>query len=213
MMRANAILRAAFLLSAAVSLTLFVAGLAPAQDVGSDVGGGAGIFRAKNPETKKKGTKPSATAKPGTKTSGAASSRVAERIEDLLEKGNQARDTRNFAAAEESYKEVLKLKARDARAAYGLGNVYADQQRWDDAEAAYRNSVAWAPNNADAYVALSVVLTQPRAGADNAKRFAHAEAFARKAVQIDPKNAVGWDRLGVALQARGIVNSETEHSY
>jgi cytochrome c-type biogenesis protein CcmH/NrfG len=32
-------------------------------------------------------------------------------------------------------------------------------------------------------------------------------------VQIDPKNAVGWDRLGVALQARGLLNSETEHSY
>jgi tetratricopeptide (TPR) repeat protein len=54
---------------------------------------------------------------------------------------------------------------------------------------------------------------QPRAGGDNAKRFADAEAFARKAVQIDPKNAVGWDRLGVALQSRGITNSETEHSY
>jgi cytochrome c-type biogenesis protein CcmH/NrfG len=94
-----------------------------------------------------------------------------------------------------------------------LGNVYSDQQRWDDAEAAYRNSVAWAPNNADAHVALSVVLVQPRAGGDNAKRFADAEAFARKSVQIDPKNAIGWDRLGVALQARGIVNSETEHSY
>jgi tetratricopeptide (TPR) repeat protein len=62
-------------------------------------------------------------------------------------------------------------------------------------------------------VALSVVLVQPRTNGDNARRFADAEAFARKAVQIDPKNAVGWDRLGVALQARGLANSETEHSY
>src|SRR5215204_3600966 len=37
----------------------------------------------------------------------------------------------------------------------------------------------WAPTNADAYVALSVVLVQPRAGGDNAKRFADAESFAR----------------------------------
>jgi cytochrome c-type biogenesis protein CcmH/NrfG len=65
---------------------------------------------------------------------------------------------------------VLKLKPRDARAAYGLGNVYSDQQRWDDAEAAYRNSVAWAPTDADAHIALSVVLVQPSAGGDNAKR-------------------------------------------
>ncbi|HEY2962704.1 MAG TPA: tetratricopeptide repeat protein [Pyrinomonadaceae bacterium] len=213
-MRANAILRAAFLLSAALCLSLSMgAAAALAQDVGADVGGGA--FRAKNPETQKKSTtKPTTTTKPGARTGSSGPSRaVAERIEDLLESGNQARDVRNFAAAEEAYQDVLKLKARDARAAYGLGNVYSDQQRWDDAEAAYRNSIAWAPNSADAYVALSVVLVQPRAGADNAKRFADAEAFARKSVQIDPKNAVGWDRLGVALQARGLGNSETEHSY
>jgi tetratricopeptide (TPR) repeat protein len=213
MMGANAILRAAFLLSVAVCLSLSVAGAALGQDVGSDVGGSAGVFRAKNPETKKKGTKPSATAKPGTRPAGAPRGRNAERVEELLEKGNLARDSRDFAGAEDAYKEVLKLAPRDARAAYGLGNVYADQQRWDDAEGAYRNSVTWAPKDADAYVALSVVLVQPRAGGDNAKRFADAESFARKSVQLDPKNAIGWDRLGVALQARGLGNSETEHSY
>ena len=213
-MRPNVILRATVLNLTALCLTLGAAATVSAQDVGADVGGGAGIFRAKNPETKKKaGT---TATKPASRTTGPAHPRpsnVEERIEGLLDKGNEARDTRKFAEAEDSYKEILKLKAHDARAAYGLGNVYSDQQRWDDAEAAYRNSVAWAPANADAYVALSVVLVQPRAGGDNAKRFADAESFARRSVQIDPKNAVGWDRLGVALQARGLANSETEHSY
>ncbi len=211
-MRANAILRGAGLFVAALCLSLSgSADRALAQDVGVDVGGG--VFRAKNPKTDKK--KPGTTTSSGTRATGSTRVRpnVAERIEDLLDKGNEARDARRFTEAEESYKGVLKLRARDARGAYGLGNVYSDQQRWDDAEAAYRNSVAWSPNDADAYVALSVVLVQPRAGGDNAKRFADAEMFARKAVQIDPKSAVAWDRLGVALQARGIVNTETEHSY
>lgn len=209
-MSTNAILRAAVLSLAALLLSLST--VVYAQDVGGDVGGGAGIFRAKNPETKKNPGKPGPGAKPANRT--AASTRAsAERIEDLLNKGNEARDARKFTDAETAYKEVLKLKPRDARAAYGLGNIYSDQQRWDDAEAAYRNSVAWAPNNADAYVALSVVLTQPSPSGDNARRFADAESFARRSVQIDPKNAVGWDRLGVALQARGLANSETEHSY
>src|SRR5215203_3815911 len=213
-MRANAILRAAVLTSAALCLSLANGAAAFGQQVGIDVGGGAGIFRAKNPETKKSGAKSAAGAKPGAKP-GTARPRanVTERIEDLLEKGNEARDSRKFAEAEDSYKEILKIKPRDARAAYGLGNIYSDQQRWDDAEAAYRDSVAWAPTNADAYVALSVVLVQPRDGGDNAKRFADAETFARRSVQLEPKNAIGWDRLGVALQARGILNSETEHSY
>lgn len=211
-MSTNAMLRAVVLSSAALCLGLCMVAGVHAQDVGGDVGGGAGIFRAKNPETKKSPTKPGTNAKPAARST-APSRAVAERLEDLLDKGNEARDARKFADAETAYKEVLKLKPRDARAAYGLGNIYADQQRWADAEAAYRDSVTWAPTNADAYVALSVVLVQPSAGGDNAKRFADAESFARRSVQIDPKNAVGWDRLGVALQARGLANSETEHSY
>lgn len=214
-MSTKAILRSAVLSSAALCLSLMTGATVFAQDVGADVGAGAGIFRAKNPETKKS-TKPAAGTKPPSRTTGparATRSNVAERVEDLLDKGNQARDGRKFVEAEDAYKEVLTLKPRDARAAYGLGNVYSDQQRWADAEAAYRNSVTWAPTNADAHIALSVVLVQPRADGDNAKRFTDAEAFARKSVQIDPKNATGWDRLGVALQARGLANSETEHSY
>lgn len=224
-MRANAILRGAGFFVAALCLTLSgsASRALAQQDVGVDVGGGAGIFRAKNPETKKKttttrpaNTGTTGTTKPGNRATGSTRvrpSNVADRIEELLDKGNVARDAKQFADAEQAYKDVLKLKARDARGAYGLGNVYSDQQRWDDAEGAYRNAVSWAPNDADAHVALSVVLVQPRASGDNAKRFADAEMFARRAVQLDPKNAVGWDRLGVALQTRGIVNSETEHSY
>jgi tetratricopeptide (TPR) repeat protein len=210
MMSTNAILRAAGLSLAALCLSVFPVASVKGQDVGVDPGGG--LFRAKNPETKK----PATGTKPTNRTTGPARPRpsnVAERVEDLLDKGNQARDERKFAEAETAYKDALKLKARDARAAYGLGNIYYDQQRWEEAEAAYRNSVAWAPTNADAYVALSVLLVQPSPGADNAKRFAEAEQFARRAVQLDPKNPVGWDRLGVALQGRGLANSETEHSY
>ena len=63
-MSTNAILRAAILSSAALCLGLWTVASVQAQDVGGDVGGG-GIFRAKNPETKKSGPKPAAGAKPG----------------------------------------------------------------------------------------------------------------------------------------------------
>jgi tetratricopeptide (TPR) repeat protein len=123
------------------------------------------------------------------------------------------RDARRFAEAEEAYQSVLKIRARDARAAYGLGNVFTDQQRWENAETSYRNAVQWNSSDVDALVALSVVLVQPRTGAGNAKRFADAESFARRAVQLQPMNAVAWDRLGVALEARGSATSELEHAY
>lgn len=216
-MRASSIFRP-ILLFCALSVCLSLAGVcASGQDVGVDVGGGAGIFRPKNPETRKRTGKTSPVTKRGSssRTTGATSvsGSVEERADDLLEKGNQFRDARRFAEGENAYKSILKLKPRDARAAYGLGNIYTDQQRWEEAEQAYRNAVAWTPFDADVLVALSVVLVQPRSGAGNAKRLADAESFARRAVQIQPKNAVAWDRIGLALQARGIFNNETEQAY
>jgi tetratricopeptide (TPR) repeat protein len=212
-MRANANLRVLVLSVACFSICFIAAGAVLAQDVGADVGGGAGIFRAKNPETKAKSKAPVTPTKsnrPAPKSKGPA---LEERVEELLEKGNSFRDARKYSEAEAAYQGILKIKPKDSRAAYGLGNVYSDQQKWDEAETAYRNATQWSPNNADAYLALSVVLVQPKPGGDNAKRFADAELAARRSVQIEPQNAVGWDRLGVALQSRGIINSETEHSY
>src|ERR1041384_6466772 len=141
-MSTKAVLRSMVLSSAVVCLSLGMVTNALAQDVGVDPGG-AGLFRAKNPETKKS-PKPAPGTKPPSRTTGptrASRSNVAERVEDLLDKGNEARDARRFTEAEDAYKEALKLMPRDARAAYGLGNIYSDQQRWADAETAYRNSV------------------------------------------------------------------------
>jgi len=195
----------------ALLCSLTFTGLAVAQDVGSDVGGGAGVFRPRNPEIKKRTTHTvPVTRRGGTRVTPTASD---DRIDDLLEKGNEFRDARRFAEAEDAYQSVFKIKAQDGRAAYGLGNIFSDQQRWAEAETAYKNAVVWNPTDVDALVALSVVLVQPRSGADNAKRFADAESFARRAIQLQPKNAIAWDRLGVALQSRGVFNAETESSY
>lgn len=220
-MKAYAMVRAA-LTFVALCLSLLSTGTAAfGQDVGADVGGGAGIFRPRNPETKKTAAKPmTPVTKPSTKPgprsnrgTAVAAAANEERVEDLLAKGNEFRDARRFPEAEEAYQGALKIKPRDGRAAYGLGNIYTDQQRWENAETAYRNAVQWSPSNVDGLVALSVVLVQPRTGADNAKRLADAEGFARRAVQLQPKNAVAWDRLGVALQSRGSFATETEHAY
>jgi tetratricopeptide (TPR) repeat protein len=213
-MRAPTIFRVLALIT--VPLGLSLAGVcASGQDIGVDVGGAAGIFRPKNPEAKKRSNKPAPVVRrgSGSRTSGATNAAAEDRAEDLLDKGNGFRDARRFVEAEGAYQSVLKLKPNDWRAAYGLGNIYSDQQRWEEAEVAYRNAALWNPSNVDALVALSVVLVQPRTGASNAKRFADAESFARRAVQLNPKNAVAWDRLGVALQARGLFNNETENAY
>jgi len=185
-----------------------------AQETGGDLGGGAGIFRPKNPETKHGAanpSKPTGPTKP--RPTGPSAAEAEAKFSDALDAGNDARDARKFAQAEQSYRLAIKLKPRDARGAYGLGNVFTDQQRWEDAEKAYRQAVEVSPANADALVALSFVLVQPRTGAGNAKMLADAESFARRATQLQPNSAVAFDRMGVAMMVRGIFNKDTEAAF
>jgi tetratricopeptide (TPR) repeat protein len=197
----------------AVSILVF-AGDARAQETGGELSGGAGIFRPKNPEAKRS-TNPS---RPAARPNRPAATRpnpadVEEKFEEALAAGNDARDERKFAAAESSYRTALTLKPHDARAYYGLGNIFTDQQRWDDAEKSYRQAVGMASSNVEALVALSYVLVQPRTGGMNATRFADAELFARRATQLQPTSAVAFDRLGVAMMARGMFNKDTEAAF
>jgi len=193
---------------ALICLCLALSGaLAHAQETGGDLVGGAGIFRPKNPEAKrssgpKRPPRPSMTA-----------AELEEKYQDALSDGNDSRDARKFSGAESSYREAIKLKPTDARAFYGLGNLFLDQQRWDDAEDAYRKAYQFAATNPDVLTALSYVLVQPRSGAPNAKRLTDAEYYATRATQIQPNNAVAFDRLGVAMVARGMVNQDTETKF
>ena len=193
---------------------LICSGVARAQETGGDLGGGAGIFRPKNPEAKRNANPSKPVARP-TRSNPARPNpaEIEEKFEEALADGNDARDARKFAEAETSYRTALRLKPRDARAYYGLGNVFTDQQRWEDAEKIYRQTVEISPNNPEALTALSFVLVQPRTGALNAKRFADAELFAQRATRLQPNNAIAFDRLGVAMVARSIFTSETEAAF
>ena len=179
------------------------------QETGGDLMGGAGIFRPKNPEAKHSNK----TTRPTRPRPNLSPEEIEEKFQDANSEGNDARDARKFADAEGSYRAAAKLKSRDTRAFQGLGNVFVDQQRWDDAEEAYRKAVEFSPNNPEALMALSFVLVQPRTGALNAKRFTDAEYFAKRATQLQSNSALAFDRLGVAMMARGIFSSDTEATF
>jgi tetratricopeptide (TPR) repeat protein len=196
-----------------ISLLVFGA-IAQAQQTGGDLMGGAGIFRPKNPEAKRSNPNPNRPTRPRPNPSARPDpAEIEEKFQDAISDGNEARDARKFSVAETFYREAIKLKLHDTRAYQGLGNVFVDQQRWDDAEGAYRKAVEFAPNNPDALTALSFVLVQPSTGGANAKRFADAEMFANRATFLQPNSSVAFDRLGVAKVARGILNAETEAAF
>jgi|GEM_PF-728453 len=142
-----------------------------------------------------------------------ASGEYNELFERAIDDGNTARDERKYIRAEGAYLRAQSLKMGDARAVYGLGNIYSDQQRWEEAERAYRTAMKMEPSNPESYIALSFVLTQPIPVADLAERYEEAEKIARRAIQLDSGNALAHDQLGVALELRGMIEAETENSY
>lgn len=194
---------------------------AHAQEAGGDLGGGAGIFRPKNPETTRRrpattNVKPPVTRRTGTgetRTAALPPEVIEERYEDSLNEGNESRDARKYGEAEKAYRNATQLKTKDFRAWYGLGNVYTDQQRWDEAEKAYKQASIYAPQSADIYIALSYVQVQPRTGGSNASRLVEAELDARRAIQLQSTSAIAYDHLGVALEARGLTGADTEQAY
>jgi tetratricopeptide (TPR) repeat protein len=60
---------------------------------------------------------------------------------------------------------------------------------------------------------LSYVLSQPIVVPNLSERYEEAERFARRSIEIDPKNALAFDQLGVAMELRGLISSETENAY
>ncbi len=136
-----------------------------------------------------------------------------EIYENSIEEGNTARDSREYMKAESAYLRAQSLQNKDSRAVYGLGNLYSDQQRWEEAERAYRTAMAIEPTAPESYIALSFVLTQPIIGVNLAERYTEAEKMARKAIELDPKNAFAYDQLGVALELGGKISAQTQASY
>ena len=136
-----------------------------------------------------------------------------EIYEKSIEEGNAARDARNYTKAESAYLRAQSLQNKDSRAVYGLGNLYSDQQRWEEAERAYQTAIEIEPTAPESYIALSFVLTQPIIGANLAERYTEAEKLARKAIELDPKNAFAYDQLGVALELSGVIGQETQGNY
>lgn len=135
------------------------------------------------------------------------------KFEDLIDDGNAARDNRNYSAAEAAYKRARAIKPKDYRAAYGLGNLYSDQQRWEEAENAYRTALQLSPSNGVTYIALSYVLTQPIAAPNLSDRYEEAEMLARKSIELSPRSALGFDQLGVSMELRGQIGQQTETAY
>jgi tetratricopeptide (TPR) repeat protein/CHASE2 domain-containing sensor protein len=128
--------------------------------------------------------------------------------------GNRERDTLDYVAAERAYVKASLIDEQDARAFYGLGNVYADQKKWEDAERAYRRAVKLSPYFAPAHLALGFVLAQPLGDrGDTPERLADAESSIWRAAELQPGYDDAYDLLADVLRKRGVSGGELVSEY
>ena len=154
-------------------------------------GGAAMIFRKpENPPVH--GTSgPSAVG--GGRTGGRTRTRTKPAVnvqEQTIAKANAARSAAKprYSEAELNYKLAATQDPTDARAQLGLGNVYLDQGRYQDAVAAYQQALKVKQDYRDAYQPLSYSLAQ-------LGRFPEAAEYLKQALVYEPNNAEIYNNL------------------
>ncbi len=104
------------------------------------------------------------------------------------------------AAAAASFERRLQLTPTDIRAEYNLGLALEKLDRPADAEAAYRNAIAWqkgaSTRDPQPYLDLGILLLSQH----HADR---ALPLLREAVDLGPQNPFAYQELGLAFEALG----------
>lgn len=131
----------------------------------------------------------------------------------LLQKAAVARGRHEYDPAIAALLEAEKGDPSRTTASIELGSIYEQRQMWADAERSYRQAIAADDTNLRAVIALSRVLTKPVPARDLADRYSEAEFLARSAVRGLPNDAMAHDQLGLAMEMRGSIGSETENEY
>ena len=120
-----------------------------------------------------------------------------QQIEQALELGNQARKDNDYEHALAYYQKVSKdLNPKEARASYGLGNVYSDLYCHDSAIVAYLNALKLKQDYLEALVGLGYAYV-------NKERYDDAEKQFQSALNIKRNNVDANIGLGTVYAKKG----------
>src|SRR6266542_2204346 len=107
------------------------------------MGGAALVFHKPDNPPLHSGSLASPTSAGGGRLSGNAKTQTAAAHERVIAKGNAARSapTPRYSEAEQQYKLAAQQEPNDARAHAGLGNIYLDKERYNEAAASYSQAL------------------------------------------------------------------------
>ena len=164
------------------------------------VGGASLIFRKPQNPALHSGSAASPGSAGGGRVSGSAKARAAaaEAHERVIAKGNAARSapTPRYSEAEQQYKLAAIQDPNDERAHAGLGNIYLDQGRYNEATTAYREALKVKADYIPAYQPLAYSLAR-------LNRFPEAIDTLNQALQYDPNNVEIYNNLAFAYVHAG----------
>jgi tetratricopeptide (TPR) repeat protein len=115
-----------------------------------------------------------------------------------LELGTLLRDDlRDYQNAAAYLRKAIKLDPQSALAHHKLGAVLRAQGKLPEAIASYRRAIGIDATLVRAYIGLGALLC------DELRDYRNAEAWFRKALELDPKSVAAHSNLGVALKGQG----------
>lgn len=121
---------------------------------------------------------------------------VNDHVEEAIEKGNEARDAKptRYAEAETAYRLAARLDPKEARAHYGLGNLFYDYERYTDAVEEYKQAIQLKSDYSEAYseMARAYLMLDSCTKATGCKE---AEEAAKQALRINPVLVSAYSRL------------------
>jgi Flp pilus assembly protein TadD len=194
----NAIIQARRALLSALAIVLCCsAGVAQGGQHGSGPGGGTAGGAANAGTTMKvpkKTTRPSSSTRPRPGPRPTAPDNTAQ-MEDALSLADDARQAGNTEVAERNYLRASNFKPTDPRPFMGLGHLYYNQKKYNEAEKHYAKAASLARNDSEPYARLAFTYTE-------LNRLDEALTAGRRSVAAEPTDYYGYLALGYVLSLR-----------
>jgi Tfp pilus assembly protein PilF len=121
---------------------------------------------------------------------------IPETARQEMGKGQDALRAKNTDEAVKHFQKAIKIYEAYPQAYHLLGEAYAEQQQWPDAESALKRSIELEPKLADSYMDLGALRNQT-------KNYAGAEEALKKGLELKPDFPMAQYELAKTYSATG----------